>query len=287
MSVHPTIASKTTFHALAVDSGEESDEEEAQVLSSAERSFSSSDAQTVCANHTFSSISQAGTKPSKSAIKRAQKQARIERKQKQKALIKALHAAGQSEAAAPDAPTSNLEEGRPMSGTAPFPGPSAHEILPENEECVRCETSAMTPSGAPVAAASTLSPVVSHPGPPPVSRRTDTWPVEPKPVEPQLQDQAPQEVEKMKKRQSFITRTLWTFIMIGGFIGAAVISIFAFFSDRTLSGRLATHGSCLYDSPCHVVSDTCLSGGYCFILFEISKPADESNGANPQKRPLE
>lgn len=28
-----------------------------------------------------------------------------------------------------------------------------------------------------------------------------------------------QDSEKVKKRQSFITRTLWTFIMIGGFIG--------------------------------------------------------------------
>lgn len=28
-----------------------------------------------------------------------------------------------------------------------------------------------------------------------------------------------QEAEKSKKRQSFLTRTLWTFIMIGGFIG--------------------------------------------------------------------
>jgi phosphatidate cytidylyltransferase len=29
----------------------------------------------------------------------------------------------------------------------------------------------------------------------------------------------PQEVERTKKRQSILTRTLWTFIMIGGFVG--------------------------------------------------------------------
>ena len=191
------------------------------------------------ANHTFSSISPGGTKPSKSAIKRAQKLARIERKQKQKALVKALHGAGQSEApghypAVHDDPTSNLpspEEDLSMSDIALFPAPPAHEILPENEECVGCETSVMPSSGAPVAMASTLNPVVSHPGPPPVSCQTDTRPVElmqPKP-EPQLRDQAPQEVEKMTKRQSFITRTLWTFIMIGGFIGANIIVISVIF----------------------------------------------------------
>ena len=168
-----------------------------------------------------------------------------------------------------------------MSDTTSSLVPPAHEILPENEKRL---TSALPSSSAPVVTASTF-----HPEPPPVSHRTDTWPTEPiqpKP-EPQLQDQAPQEVEKMKKRQSFITRTLWTFIMIGGFIGAAVISAFAFFSDRISSGRLASHGPCLYDSPCYVMSDPCLSGGYCFILSEINKPAEGSSGADPKKRPLE
>jgi len=252
------------------------------------------DARTVRANPTFNSTSQAGTKPSKSAIKRAQKLARIEKKREQKALVKALHAQSEASshplAAVQDVLTSNLpspEEGRPTSGTAPFPVPSSHEILPENEH-VGCGASLMLSSNAPAATASTSNPVVFHPGPP-VLCRTITRPVElmqPKP-ETQPKDQAPQEAEKMKKRQSFITRTLWTFIMIGGFIGAGAISAFAFSSDRISSRRLATHGSCLYDSPCHVVSDARLSGGYCFILFEISKPADQSSGANPQKRPLE
>ncbi|KAI0373916.1 phosphatidate cytidylyltransferase [Pilatotrama ljubarskyi] len=34
----------------------------------------------------------------------------------------------------------------------------------------------------------------------------------------QVQQQPPEQVEKAKKKSSFVTRTLWTFIMIGGFI---------------------------------------------------------------------
>ena len=40
------------------------------------------------------------------------------------------------------------------------------------------------------------------------------------PAPPAVQTQANvQDGEKAKKRQSFLTRTLWTFIMIGGFLG--------------------------------------------------------------------
>ena len=55
------------------------------------------------------------------------------------------------------------------------------------------------------------APVPSEKGSPVVPRKTDIENPPEKPV-------APEQSEQVKKRQSFLTRTLWTFIMIGGFI---------------------------------------------------------------------
>lgn len=43
-------------------------------------------------------------------------------------------------------------------------------------------------------------------------------------VEPaKVEEAKPQDAEKEKKRQNALTRTLWTFIMIGGFLSMSVI----------------------------------------------------------------
>ena len=62
------------------------------------------------------------------------------------------------------------------------------------------------PAGIPAAAASSEKEALS-------ARRTDIENPPEKPPAPVVEDP-----EKAKKRQSFLTRTLWTFIMIGGFI---------------------------------------------------------------------
>ncbi|KDQ57460.1 hypothetical protein JAAARDRAFT_130741 [Jaapia argillacea MUCL 33604] len=69
------------------------------------------------------------------------------------------------------------------------------------------------------------APVVSYAPPPVADAIKDAPHVEPHPVSNEKDISASekgisaQDAEKSKKRQSFLVRTLWTFIMIGGFIG--------------------------------------------------------------------
>lgn len=57
------------------------------------------------------------------------------------------------------------------------------------------------------------------PNAPPMKEKAPVKPPQDNHVKTAPPQQLVQEAEKSKKRQSFLTRTLWTFIMIGGFIG--------------------------------------------------------------------
>jgi phosphatidate cytidylyltransferase len=185
------------------------------------------------------STSQVDIKPTKSAIKRAQKLARIEKKQKQKALAKALRvqaptspASSQSEVSLE--PHTNLDNTRNghLSDTDENENATSSQsssISPVAEEPESCQSPAEVNgacSASRVSSSEHLNAtsidskprsLLSQPAQEALTERSeDTTP-------PPKQDSVPQQpspdLEKMKKRQGFITRTLWTFIMIGGFIG--------------------------------------------------------------------
>lgn len=78
---------------------------------------------------------------------------------------------------------------------------------------------------------------------------------------------SPQDAEKVKKRQSFLTRTLWTFIMIGGFIGTCSLGS-ATFRGAELYCRPASDGPCLYDCPRLHVPNAGIPRSHCAILSQ-------------------
>ncbi|KAF5386248.1 hypothetical protein D9615_002239 [Tricholomella constricta] len=242
----PIIASKTTFDALVVDSGEETEEEEVAEVSSPE------------------SYTQTELKPSKSAIKKAQKLARAEKRQQQKALLKARR--GQSPVPEitvdshglpqPSDPASDYVEVGQAARASDFSQASSQPFTPPVvEHPIKLSDVSIEPSICPTVPAekklqpegaappfptvpSPLTESVEKPTPPEVDKPSrpmemkhvkEKRPLEEKrPVEVSqslpLHEMAPlRDAEKVKKRQSFITRTLWTFIMIGGFIGLLLL----------------------------------------------------------------
>lgn len=73
--------------------------------------------------------------------------------------------------------------------------------------------------------------------------------------------------EKAAKRQSFLTRTLWTFIMIGGFLGMS-ISITLRGHSNIFALRPTAHGSRIHDRARHAMPNTRLPRGDITVLFE-------------------
>lgn len=70
------------------------------------------------------------------------------------------------------------------------------------------------------------------------------------------------EAEKEKKRQNVLTRTIWTLIMIGGFIGGDLV-IPCWMAQYSLHYHRTAHfGTCLHDCPRYDLPDSRLSGGY-------------------------
>ncbi|KAH9839213.1 cytidylyltransferase family-domain-containing protein [Rhodofomes roseus] len=236
----PSWASRTTFEGLGVESGEESEEE---VLGSPSPAPDSG--------------SESATKPSKSAIKKAKEQARLQRKVAARAASKA-RATSQSPALLPSpdaresseeapeiasrsaaepiaAPTRNAVAARPVPEHLPElvadkPAKPAngdagtvHEEVSPPEETVfvssdKAEPSTVSepPSGSPAPVPDpNLSPPAAE-----TKRREEPPASESKPANGNAsqQQENTQDGEKAKKRQSILTRTLWTFIMIGGFL---------------------------------------------------------------------
>lgn len=187
----------------------------------------------------------AETKPSKAALKKAARQARLEEKREKRAEAKKRRVEEHQHLQAPDTlPTSDAASNKfildvppptvsvpsdvevvpsshsslvsspqlePQVLTEPVPIPpvepvsvndsSAHELEKALDSTYTCTSSADTDSAK------------ARPDPAPISNEV------PVVTEPQHQQEAAAEVEKLKKRQNALTRTIWTLIMIGGFIG--------------------------------------------------------------------
>ncbi|KAG6897902.1 hypothetical protein C0992_009386 [Termitomyces sp. T32_za158] len=223
------VASKTTFDALTVDSGEES-EEDAVVVSSSE------------------TFTQQELKPSKSAIKRAQKLARTEKRSQQKALAKTQRGhTPEVTNSPPPVTSSNFSEdahcvklAESSSKVSSVATPPVAELLVNGTSVEPVLPAAAAPAPPDLIPPSSASEEQSQPGlvsltPSPT---IDKEILVPEPIDKHGKGQAEslvevsspptqvvpsQDTEKAKKRQSFITRTLWTFIMIGGFIGLLLL----------------------------------------------------------------
>ncbi|KAG6869124.1 hypothetical protein C0993_001689 [Termitomyces sp. T159_Od127] len=222
------VASKTTFDALTVDSGEES-EEDTVVVSSSEISFT-----------------QQELKLSKSAIKRAQKLARTEKRLQQKALAKTQREHTPevtNKSPSPPVTSSNTSEDVPrvklaessseVSPISPPPvadllanGTPIEPVLPSAPPDLIPPSSESASEHQPQPGVVSFAPAINHGifAPEPMERngkgQAESLAEVPSPS---TQVVPSQDTEKAKKRQSFITRTLWTFIMIGGFIGLLLL----------------------------------------------------------------
>ena len=176
-------------------------------------------------------------KPSKSAIKKAQKLARTDKRQRQKALSKS-----QAELSSSPEPENSVASSdvTPLKEAVPLPEPSE----PSNLNDSYILPTVPPPAEGSSAKMEKVSVEVNGMTPEVVERSTSTPPVvpdipffEPVPttplVTPQLteksftkpmtlplhEETSAKDAEKVKKMQSFLTRALWTCIMISGFIG--------------------------------------------------------------------
>ncbi|KAJ6499261.1 cytidylyltransferase family-domain-containing protein [Mycena sanguinolenta] len=206
-----SVASKTTFDSLAVDSGEETEDEELPVEAAA----------------SYVVVPEAEVKPTKTALKKAARAAKKQQQQAKKAASR--------EASPSDAPSS-------PSGSAFNPVEIAHEVekpLEEPEPAPLVNGAAIATAAAAAAKVeerivvqATPAPEIQLPLPEPVALVPEPTPSPPEPVAqapppPQKREppvvKAPAEnpalaAELTKKRQNMLTRTIWTFIMIGTFL---------------------------------------------------------------------
>ena len=180
------------------------------------------------------------SKPSKSAIKKAQKLAREERRLREKAAAKQakrLSGQDQSELDTP-APSdvTSLPPSLPKPGTTESGEPAmtttadeslwtqqngkAYDPPPPPAHRETHDKKPVQPSQQPAKVGD-----LSSQNPP---KRRDPMLKSAEPAKPRITETSgptpsSKEIEKSKKFQSFLTRTLWTFIMIGGFIGMFTI----------------------------------------------------------------
>ncbi|PCH36079.1 hypothetical protein WOLCODRAFT_126648 [Wolfiporia cocos MD-104 SS10] len=228
----PTFASRTTFEGLGVESGESEDEGHEPAPASS-----------------LDSGSESAPKPSKSALKKAKQVARIERQQQRKAAARASRA----QKAAPVAPEHAEQPLAPVQSSSKPAEPTRTEVdvtsaalkPPPATEEVEVPPKAPGPQNGSTALAADppsnvpsdpVSSVVSTPTFPATYEKRASEPLKsiaepPKSVEKPPPKQAngdlggalekqmdTQDGEQMKKRRNMLTRTLWTFIMIGGFL---------------------------------------------------------------------
>jgi phosphatidate cytidylyltransferase len=218
-SALPNIASKTAFDALNVDSGEETEEEHI----SDQDSHSAAD-------------SAEPMKPTKSSIKKAHKIARIERKKRQKLEAREKAKLGLSdEALTPDEePVASLvEEGttgqnedRLPSEPLEIPRPVPPITYVPAEVPADCTVTATSLNGVP------LPPPpepLDNAGPAVGTGAVDVVDVisgkrvpQPESVA-NVASKSPLEAEKVKKRQNFLNRVVYSLVMIGGFIALLLL----------------------------------------------------------------
>lgn len=187
----------------------------------------------------------AETKPSKAALRKAAQQARLEEKRRKRAEAKKRRVEEHLHPQTPDVlPTFDAASNgfvlhvSPTAVSVPLGievVPSSHSTpvsSPQLEPQVVCEP-VPNPPGESVSvhdqSAHELEKALDSTYTSNASEDTDVAKVRPEAIpisnevttttEPQHQQEAAAEVEKLKKRQNALTRTIWTLIMIGGFIG--------------------------------------------------------------------
>ncbi|RPD78685.1 hypothetical protein L226DRAFT_610550 [Lentinus tigrinus ALCF2SS1-7] len=225
MSSRPPFTSKTPWDALGVESGEETEEEVLDETPSSQPESSS----------------ESPVKLSKSALKKQKALARAEKRQLEKAAraaARAQKATGGAQPAVPpaseDAPIEEpaaadvvepspveevVEEVRAPQPVAPKPANgAAHSSVATNGSAPQAPTNEH-PSAAPSPPPPAYNtPAAVKPTPAPSEKVSNLAPRKIDIETPLEKSVAPEQSEQVKKRQSFLTRTLWTFIMIGGFI---------------------------------------------------------------------
>ncbi|KAI0779489.1 cytidylyltransferase family-domain-containing protein [Fomes fomentarius] len=240
MSSRPPFTTKTAWEALGIESGEESEEE---VLTDAPPSQPES-----------ASESTTKAAPSKSALKKQKALARLEKRQLEKAARAAARAqrvsGGDAQPAVPPPPVTSKSQGEekptaadvleesPVVIDTPKPEPIAPKPANGTAHSLPKANGSTPPVPAPEHAIATPAPAV-----PPVQHAYTIPAPVPADVKPPLQASVPpvpassekenhvarrNDIENpplkppqpgdTKKKSSFVTRTLWTFIMIGGFI---------------------------------------------------------------------
>ncbi|OCH93762.1 hypothetical protein OBBRIDRAFT_789959 [Obba rivulosa] len=239
-AARPSFASKIAFEALGVESGDESEEELIESTPSPAAERPSADP----------------PKPSKSAIKKAKAIARQERLQQAKALRAAQRAQAaaqnarlaQSSPSVPEAPhpeSGSLSDSvvvveipqdesvlppegvqtEPLAPLAPKANGAAHTEPERKEEAHAplantAAVSSIVPPSASIAQDEPVpQPELAEEAPKSIAKYTNGHVNGDAKTKPEKQEQVSQQgSEQVTKRQNMLTRTLWTFIMIGGFI---------------------------------------------------------------------
>jgi phosphatidate cytidylyltransferase len=241
-----SFASRTAFDSLVVDSGEETDEEDQPVIvdQAQTRSALRPGVRSASVITIYNSAAEVQTKPSKLAQKKAARAARLEAKAQAKAA-KLLSARSQG------ATTSGDDAPPAPRGPAPtsdqFPSetdgtlsasPSGDVSEPDNattdlsaNDAMRDphEKRSMPSMDAPQDTTLHETTLKTKEAPNDLSRRG---------VESEVAAQKKlkeQDAESTKKRQNVLTRTLWTFIMIGGFIGERVLLLTSAWIPKLMS----------------------------------------------------
>ncbi|KAG1900661.1 phosphatidate cytidylyltransferase [Suillus fuscotomentosus] len=213
ITANPPFVSRSAFDALTVEDVEDSEDEQQQE--------ETPQTQVTSTEH---------TKPSKSQIKKAQKQARTERRKQLKASSKA----GTANSSPRHTPSLEESIARMADGAADvYPLPTTHTAPEPKPTAEPPQEPAPEPEPEPEVSESSLpGPVINgdiqHVN---VTENNSTLHLPSKllggegqsvsqpDVEQALKSKLdPQEVERTKTRQSILTRTLWTFIMIGVFV---------------------------------------------------------------------
>lgn len=246
-------AFKTTWNALEIESGEETDEEVAEEPVIAPARFVNLTLVQLSVDAKVLVCSAQPAPPSKSAIKKAKAQARAEKRQQEKAARAAARQLANGKALSASSPTTSQSPSESPETTHKAleepEVPIVAQRLPHAEEPTPIRTPGISKIDAngdahhtaqPVPIPVERTPAVSASAPPFTEDVQPAVPVPLQPPPPPKQSEkppamangtskhalpiptdapaTPQEIEKAKKRQSFLTRTLWTFIMIGGFI---------------------------------------------------------------------
>jgi phosphatidate cytidylyltransferase len=167
-------------------------------------------------------------KLSKSAIKKAARAARLEKKHNPK-VSRTAGRSSASEDPQIHLPGSVLDPMELQNEVESASEPSVHDAPLESER------RAATPNGGvnqanivPPSPPPALLETFDRSRPDPTSHPVERLVVEPPTVVvggrlPVQEKSSSQEAEQVKKRQNVVTRTLWTFIMIGGFIGMCFV----------------------------------------------------------------